>query len=309
MSCIVLAADKDVLNQNYLHKVSKAQESLDQGAVYLKESEAYLDQIKSLSSRGSRFEKDSSKLVHKYRRARLMAFTYLDDGYDDMYSAYNKALTIINLDSANTKVDDLLQAAKISHKNGRKFFKKVPEEMDKEKAVKLLDSGIEYEKAAVGRLKDAVDLFSGGAGRSDKSLALNSPVMKASAIKIDSMNVKPKMDSIVEVIIPVARIDSSSLVTNKIISMDNATTFFSIQINASKTKLSQQEISFYYRGSYLVVLMEADGYFRYSVGKFMSVADAQAVIDMEKIKGYIVGYVDNKRVSIAEVTKALTLKK
>ncbi len=303
------ASGTDVLSQSDKNKIAKNSSHVDEGNIYIKESDDYLLRIKQLSSTGSAFSKDSSKLVHKSQRSRLVAFDYLDDGYKGLYTTYLKAVVEANLVAGISKVDDLVQASKISHKNGRKFLKMVPDEMDKHEAVKLLDMGVDYEKSAIARLKDAIDVLNGGAGRSDKTALVAAPVLQASVLKTDSLTAKPQLAVVTAVAIPVARIDSSSLVSSAVLSVDNATTFFTIQINASKTRLTTDQISFYYRGSYLVVLMEGDGYYRYSVGKFMSLADAQSVIDKESIKGYIVGYIANKRSPIADVAKALTINK
>lgn len=284
-------------------KVAQYEADIAIGEDYLKESDSYLKMINDISRRGEYRAKDSIKLTNKYMRTRLLAFEFLEGGYNGLYKTYSSAIKLTNETAMSSKVGELLTVAASSHSNGRKFFKKVPDEMDKSKAVKSMNMAIEFEKTSIDRLLDAINLLEGGVGRSEKIAAFAAPVIAPVVLNTDSIIKKPALN---QVVVPVAIIDSSALVSNGVKSYDDATTFISIQINASKTRLAPAQLASYYSGKYTIVLMEADGYYRYSVGKFISVADAQTVIDKEKIKGYIVGYLNNNRVSIAEVTKALT---
>lgn len=295
-----------VLTDKDKAKIASYELDIAVGDGYLKESDNYLKLINNITRSGKYREKDSIRLTNKHMRTRLLAFDYLEGGYNGLFKVYTAAVEGYNEIAMNSKANDLLAIAATSHSNGRKNFRKVPDEMDKRKAVSSMNMAIEFEKTSIARLKDAVDLLEGGVGRSEKVTAFTAPTIAPTVLKTDSLLQKPTVSIITAPVVPFAIIDSSALVSNDVKSYDNATTFFSVQINASKTRLAPAQLATYYSGKYKVVLTEADGYFRYSVGKFLSVEDAQKVIVQEKIKGYIVGYLNNSRVSVAEVTKALT---
>ncbi len=311
-----------VLTSRDKAKIARNEKKIVAGEVYLKESDNYLKLIENSSKSGRAHKRDSVRLTNKHVRTRLHSFTYLKEGYKGLYRAYASASKDYNKLEMNPTVTNLLESAATSHSKGRKNFRKVPDQEDKHKAVKSMNAAIEFEQTAISKLKEAVALLEGDATGSSNSV---SPALPVVALSVDSVatlsatnivappiapvtTVAPVVPAVVPVAIvaPAVIKDSTTTVSSEIISHDDATTFFSIQINASKARLEPAQLATYYSGKYKIVLTEADGYFRYSVGKFLSVEDAKKVIEKEKIKGYIVGYLNNSRVSVAEVTKALT---
>lgn len=299
------AQTKVVLTSSDRSKEARANKSISEAAKYLSQSDAYLESIKLLKTTGKKRVNDSISLVRKYERTRLLAFDGTEDGYNSLFSIYTQAIKKYNATALNSKVDNMVAGAQLNHNMGREQFRKVPNEMDNAKAVKSFNLGINSEKSSISLLLDAINLLEGGVGRNEAITTLNSPIVLVDPVNVDSVISKPSLAAVMPVAMMPTRIDSTSFVQNEVKSYDDAKTFFSIQITASKSQLSQEEISFLYKGSYIVVLVEADGYYRYSVGKFLSLVDAQTVVEKEKIKGYIVGYINYKRSSIAEVTKAL----
>ena len=306
-SASMVAQPKVVLTSKDLSKEASFNEMITESSKYLKQSDAALESIEKLTSIGKKRERDSTSLVRKYERTRLMAFDGMESGYSSLFTLYTNAIKKANLVALNSKVDNMVAGATLHHNTAREQFRKVPNEMDKSKSVKSFNLGLNSEKSSIALLLDAINLLEGGVGRSEAVTTLNSPVVPVATVNIDTMRPRPTLTAVMPVAMMPTRIDSTSLQINEIKSYDDTKTFFSIQITASKTKLSQAEISSLYRGNYLVVLVEADGYYRYSVGKFLTLADAQAIVEKEKIKGYIVGYVNYKRSSIVEVSKALSL--
>ena len=313
---------ESVLTSRDKAKIARKEKKVIVGEEYLKESDNYLKLIENSTKSGRAHKRDSIRLYNKHVRTRLYSFVYLQEGYKGVYRVYASAVKDYNKLEMNPTVTSLLKSAAKSHSKGRKNFRKVPVQENKHKAVKSLNAAIEFEQAAISNLKEAIVLLEGDATNNTQSPSVELPVL--AAITLDTVptiapsiiappvapvaTVAPVVPAIVPaaLVAPVVIADSALIDSSEIKSYDDATTFFSLQINASKTRLEPTQLATYYSGKYKIVLTEADGYFRYSVGKFLSVEDAKKVIEKEKIKGYIVGYLNNSRVSVAEVTKALT---
>ena len=85
----------------------------------------------------------------------------------------------------------------------------------------------------------------------------------------------------------------------------NLDVFFSIQILAGKSKVSEAQLAQAYSGSKKIIEMTGDGWYRYSIGKFDSIEKARQVQKEEGVKGFIVAYKDGKRISVKEATELL----
>ncbi len=86
----------------------------------------------------------------------------------------------------------------------------------------------------------------------------------------------------------------------------NLNTYFSIQFLADKQPVPKEKITSMYNGPLEVIKHEADGWFRYSVGKFTDINEAKQTLQSSGIKGYIVAYHNNKRISTREAIEIMT---
>lgn len=82
-------------------------------------------------------------------------------------------------------------------------------------------------------------------------------------------------------------------------------TYFSIQVMADKKKAVASQLTRVYNGKRKIMLHEGDGWYRYSVGKFKSVAEASSTMKSENIKGFVVAYSDEKRITISQAKTIL----
>jgi hypothetical protein len=76
--------------------------------------------------------------------------------------------------------------------------------------------------------------------------------------------------------------------------------FISIQLLASKTAATKEQIKQVYSGSREVIEMQSTDYYRYVVGKFYTLDEAKSVMAAEGIKGLVVAFKDGERISITE---------
>ncbi|NPA37495.1 MAG: hypothetical protein GXO47_11675 [Chlorobi bacterium] len=80
----------------------------------------------------------------------------------------------------------------------------------------------------------------------------------------------------------------------------NKDVYFTIQIIADKTRISGSRLNMVYNGNRKIIEHEGGGWYRYSVGRFGSYSEAASVMKSEGIKGYVVAYNGNKRITTSE---------
>ncbi len=76
--------------------------------------------------------------------------------------------------------------------------------------------------------------------------------------------------------------------------------YFTIQILADRKPVSMDNIKKVYSGSLQVVENRGDGWYRYSLGKFIELSQAKKELADSKIKGYVVAYKKGVRISVRE---------
>ena len=81
--------------------------------------------------------------------------------------------------------------------------------------------------------------------------------------------------------------------------------FLTIQFMADKKKATQEQISNVYSGNKEVIEMNVNDWFKYSVGKYQTLDKAKADMQAENIKGFIVAYNKNERISVKEAVTIL----
>ncbi len=81
--------------------------------------------------------------------------------------------------------------------------------------------------------------------------------------------------------------------------------FLTIQIMADKKKATYEQISSVYDGSKKVIEMTVNDWYKYSIGKYQSIEKAKADMKSENIKGFIVAYNKNERISVKEAVTLL----
>ncbi|MCU4176602.1 hypothetical protein [Carboxylicivirga sp. N1Y90] len=81
--------------------------------------------------------------------------------------------------------------------------------------------------------------------------------------------------------------------------------FLSIQFLADKQQASSEKLKQAYAGNMEVIEMIGDGWYRYSIGKFTDVETARNTMKDESIKGFIVAYNKEERISVREAMELL----
>ncbi len=86
---------------------------------------------------------------------------------------------------------------------------------------------------------------------------------------------------------------------------EDSKTYFTIQFLADKQPVPKEKISSLYSGSLEVIKHEADGWFRYSIGKFKDVNKANETLQSSGVNGYVVAYHNNERISTRQAIEII----
>ena len=84
-----------------------------------------------------------------------------------------------------------------------------------------------------------------------------------------------------------------------------ADVYFTIQVLADKRAATVTQQKMVYKGTRKVIENFGDGWYRYSVGRFSSYSEAASTMKAEGIKGYVVAYRGDERISTSEAKKIL----
>ncbi|MCU4164105.1 hypothetical protein [Carboxylicivirga caseinilyticus] len=81
--------------------------------------------------------------------------------------------------------------------------------------------------------------------------------------------------------------------------------FLTIQFLADKEKASEEKLQQAYSGNLEIIEKTGSGWYRYSVGKFTDVTKARETMQNEGIKGFIVAYNKDERISVKEALEII----
>lgn len=86
---------------------------------------------------------------------------------------------------------------------------------------------------------------------------------------------------------------------------NNPDIYLTIQFMADKQKATEAQIKSKYAGNKEVIEKHINNWYKYSIGKYQSLEDAKAAMQSENIKGFIVAYNKDQRISVKEATSLL----
>lgn len=81
--------------------------------------------------------------------------------------------------------------------------------------------------------------------------------------------------------------------------------YYTVQFKTLTRQETPQNIKTWYSGKETVEINRFDQYYRYSVGRFTSLAEANTFIEKEKMMGFVVAYQDNNRIAVVQARKLL----
>lgn len=314
-------------------KIVKADEKLEKAKTVVNKNAKYVSEIEALTNDGRVRTRKIQRLETKANIIVLKSSSLYKDGYGKKFGAYEKAVSrdmkagVLTGDAANYK-----NMAHEAYKVGRKWRRKSQRQTDVGKGVEYLYKANSIEADAIKNLIKALG------GSAEEALAVVIDTLDSQAIMQDSISaivpaevIEEQVDTIVaeEMVVEVPMVIDSvsvadSLVVeapvaeedeliaaivpeqNEVVTENNIAIYFTVQFLAEKQPVTAEKIKDLYDGSYEVVKHEADGWFRYSFGKFKSVGEAKEMLSKSGVSGYVVAYYNNERISTRRAIELMT---
>ncbi len=325
------------LSAGDLKKIERAEKKIKKAEAIVEKQEKYTSQVEALENSNSSRVGKIERLMTKANGVVMQSSSYYKEGYGIKYKAYKKAfgreLKKGTLDGESLKLKELAQKA---YKTGRKWRRKSEGQKDVNRGVDYLYKANGIEDDAIKSLIKALD---GMGDQHNNTITENPEPVQDSVVAIqDSMEVLTgpmveilEADSVAsdEVVMVNDSLATASMVSDSIVttSVDTATivvpeineevvsepeleikemnTYFSIQFLAEKQPVPKDKIASLYGGTHEVLKHEADGWYRYSFGKFGSLEEAKNELGKSGTKGYVVAYHNNKRISTREAVELM----
>jgi len=333
MSLIGINAQKsELLSASDSKKIASSDKKISKGDLITERKVKYTSQIEELENNEGRVRiRKIERLTIKANKEVIKSASYYKDGYGKKYKTYKKAVSrgIKNEILSADEVGDVKKHAAIVYKNGRKWRRKSSNQSDVSKAVDYLLKANGVEADAIKSLVKILDL---GMVAKDENFVVDEQV-KDSLVEIpdtsligiikptvllvandsmvtvsDSSNVFEVVDSISKSpeLIGIATVVEEDSVSNEPEKVKELLLYFSVQFLAEKKPVPKEKIRSLYNGSLEVIKHEADGWCRYSIGRFEKLEDAKEMIAKSGIEGYVVAYNNKERISTRRAVELMT---
>ncbi len=316
---IINVSQFDATNQK---KLTKANALIEKGNQFWKQAHDYDSEIEMLKSE-FRFGK-SQKLEKKKERLLLQAANYYRDGHKSQYKVLEKTLQSNIREQDSNEAREALMDGEGLYKKARKVRLNAENRFSKDKTVDLIYEAVDLENQALSvmerkfypqsTIEPSNSIVVAGIDNSLKSETISFaeekfvPVISAQPEAAATIAIPVETP---QVIAPVAIVESPPAVVPVIEEPDpekktapapkeSPKLFFSIQILADRSEVSQAAISRVYSGDLPVIYMIGDGWHRYMVGRFKTLAEARQSMTSEGIKGFIVAYNGDTRITVQE---------
>ena len=303
---------KNILTNKQWQRYQKGEMLIEKGRSLIAEADS--DNIDRSDTKQFRREKDMKK---------QQANVLIKDGYNIKMKTLEDHIKEAGVEKKqNKKVIARLEELKSVLESGMKKSKKIYGRSDKtpdlSKSVKYQDDALKEKEVTVAAIeKGLLEINEMPDETLTEKVAENeeSPVVEKKVLTepepetVIAEEVVKAQAPVVEVVAVEETIKQSVVEAKEpepVVEQANThDVYFTIQIMADKVKVSQSRLDRVYSGSRKILENAADGWYRYSVGKFGSYSEAASAMKKEEIKGYVVAYKGSTRISVSEAKRLL----
>lgn len=325
----VNAQKSELLSASDSKRIASSDKKINKGNLIAEKKEKYTSQIEELENGDGRIRIGKiERLKTKANKEVIKSASYYKDGYSKKYKTYRKVVNQgLKNKTLNPDVSKMKDYAATAYKNGRKWRRKSSGLSDVNKAVeylykangveedaiktlvKIIESGNvveEKESLVIEQTKDSVIEVP------DTSSVIEPPILllpkdtlpsvndsTSISVTVDSTSMSPKLDEVTPLIEDQAVVIEPEKSNELLL-------YFSVQVLAEKQPVPKEKVITLYNGPLEVVKHEADGWYRYSIGKFENLEDAKDMIAKTGIKGYVVAYHNEERISTRQAVELMT---
>ncbi|MCU4164103.1 SPOR domain-containing protein [Carboxylicivirga caseinilyticus] len=298
-----------IFSPSEIKKLTKGDEQISNGIDLYPEINLLLSTYKNSNSKNPGISQDEYKMQTTLRACRpyyvgMFAKT-------DVYLNRLKKLKTEKKDL--NEIDALLDRYKVQVKASKKDFQKSRNSRHLKDAVKYSADAInKHREMQAAMYSDIIDIINRKPEEivEEKTIAPPPPVEIIETTPEEPVEVTTIVPKKTEETVTVTEEAPIPVVVEKIPekTVQQPETYFSIQIIADKTTVSESRLKIVYKGSRKIIMNEGDGWYRYSIGKFKSFEEANSVMKSEGIKGFVVAYSDGKRITTSQAKTILNSK-
>jgi len=326
---ISVQSQNNGLTSSDIKKIEKAELKIKKAEAVVDKQEKYTSQIKELEASGSGRVGKIERLQTKANGIVIKSASYFKEGYGQKYKTFRSAVKR-EMGEGNlpeTMINQLTQAHK-AYKIGRKWRRKSDGNPDVNKGVEYLFKANGIEKDAIAGLEKAMNNYERKELIPEEenvvAIEIDSTIFIPDTTKNQVLSESPLLTEL-DSIAPQDTLNQNSLAMDSvgIVFSDtiNSTiqepileepvkeeldTYFTIQFLAEKQPVPKEKINSLYDGPFEIVKNEAEGWYRYSFGKFTSLDEAKEMLTKSGVRGYVVAYHNGSRISTREAIDILS---
>jgi hypothetical protein len=332
-----------LLNSKELKRLESAEKLIAKGDAFINETKELEKEVEQLKNADGRIKTGKiNKRNKKIAQIKTKAALYYEDGYKKYIDVLDDHLKVLEK-SGNSEAKQTRKDIKSLEKKARKQYNKAENLSSPEKAVELLELAQQNQKEAIEIQTKCI--FSLSESIEDEPVLITEEVNVVDSTLIETVTAEalpeqqdtiaittevpaepagieiPEAPVVTAATLAAPTVSDNSLMVNEsetpaveatqvpVIAEEpkvvNPDIFLTIQIMADKKKASSEQINSIYSGNKEVIEMAINDWYKYSVGKYQSIEKAKADMKSENIKGFIVAYNKNERISVKEAVTLL----
>lgn len=227
-----------------------------------------------------------------YQRT-LSAGSLFTTGYGDVFALLSEAYQRYQKQNPQiaSQVRDAVKAGDVKMRTAHKLYRKARRFRDEGRAMDMAMQALTYQKESVDQLLSAGTLLVQSVETAQQERLLAQQSMRdslravASPQEFDNAGHRP----VITVLSPV----------------EARNVYYTVQFKTLTRQESPQNLQAWYAGKEPVKITRFDQYYRYSVGRFISLAEAHSFMEREQMKGFVVAYQDDQRIAVVQARRIL----
>lgn len=227
-----------------------------------------------------------------YQRT-LSAGSLYTTGYGDVFAILSEAYQRYQKQNHQiaSQVRDAVKSGSVKMRTAHKLYRKARRYRNEERAMEMAMQALTYQKESVNELLSAGTLLVQSVEAAEQERLLAQKAMRDS---LRAVTTPQEFDNAGHR--PVITVQPPVEASN---------VYYTVQFKTLTRQASPQNIRMWYAGREAVKVTRFDQYYRYSVGRFSSLAEARSFMEKEQMKGFVVAYQGDQRIAVVQARRML----
>nr|WP_321451725.1 hypothetical protein [uncultured Carboxylicivirga sp.] len=312
---------KKHLNNKEIKKLASSEKLIKKGDQIMDDVKDLQTEVDALKNADGRIKtRKINKLNQKIAETKQRAAIFFNDGYAKHINVLDKRIKTLKK-QGNSNANNIAGEVKTLEKKAKKQYKKSERLNSPDDIIEMLNLAKENQNKAIQtQEKFLLSVYSSDFNKPQKEIEEATPVIADTQQSIDTVTTisEPEVASVTEDVgkpattiteneaivapIAVAQVEQAVPEPAPVIEKKpvNKDVFLTIQFLADKVKASDAQLKSAYSGSMKIIEKQGSGWYRYSVGQFTNTTEAKETMQKEGIKGFIVAYNKDVRISVKE---------